>query len=76
MENIWIYTTIFFAGSSVVEFIIIRSQMKNMGDQINIKKQVQRNRRSPNNTQEYQATQETQETQDKKRKFNLKRKNK
>ena len=72
MKEFWMYTAIFFSGSTIIEFLIILAQMKKMGDQINIKKQVQRNRKSPNNTQEYQATQEN---KDKKKLFNLKRRN-
>lgn len=52
-------TMIFFIGYSMATTIIIVFQMRHMGDEINIRKQVQRNRKSPNNKQEYQATQET-----------------
>jgi len=73
MKEFWMYTAIFFAGSTAILTLIVFAQMKRMGNEITIRKQVQRNRRSPNNNQEYQASQENQNK--KKRKlFNLKRK--
>jgi hypothetical protein len=42
--------------SVLINIVLIRKM--EIGDQINIKKQVQKNRKSPNNTQEYQANQE------------------
>ena len=47
--------TYILAGIALIEFVIIILLIKNMGDSINIKRQVQRNRRSSNNKQEYNS---------------------
>lgn len=74
----WQIISFIFIGISVVEYLVILALRNKMGDQITIKKQVQKNRKSPNNSQEYQANQEnTPEKKDRKRIINLfkKRKN-
>ena len=53
----WQIMAFTFIGISIVEYLIILTLKKEIGDSINIKKQVMKNRKSPNNTQEYQATQ-------------------
>jgi len=47
--------TYILVGIALIEFVIIILLIKNMGDSINIKRQVQRNRRSSNNKQEYNS---------------------
>jgi hypothetical protein len=71
MKEFWMYTSIFFVGSTGVLLLIVFVQMKKMGNDITIRRQVQKNRRSPNNRQEYQATQQLKNK--KRRMFNLKK---
>ena len=53
----WRVIAIFFIGIAFMEFIVILLFRNKIGDsnEINIKRQVQRNRKSPNNKQEYNS---------------------
>lgn len=55
--KIWTYIALFFGGFAIAEFIVILLFRNKIGDdnEINIKKQVQKNRRSSNNKQEYNS---------------------
>jgi len=52
----WKYIALIFIGISIAEFIVILLfRNKISTNEINIKRQVQRNRKSPNNKQEYNS---------------------
>lgn len=79
MSEFFKYGFWFMSGGVLISVLIniVLVKKLELGDQINIKKQVQKNRRSPNNSQEYQANQEKKpEKKDRKRIINLFKKGK